>query len=321
MKVSVVMLTYNHEQFIAQAIESVLMQQVNFSYELVIGEDCSTDSTRDIVIQYGERHPETIRLLLREKNLGAMGKPNFVDALRHCQGKYIAMLEGDDYWTSPHKLQKQADYLDNHPECAMCFHSTKVIYDDGRPPHISSPPVYKKPYELRDLLQRNFIATVSVMFRSGLFDEFPSWYYDVPMGDWPLYVLNAEYGKIGYIDEVMSVYRRHAQGCWSSRELTRNLQAGIAMYEVVNAHLDYRYDRIIKAGIFFNSYRIAMEQGKRWSAFVNLMKCLVRSPSHHAVSSWGLSKIILELVAPELYNHLRSRKRAHERSRTQYVKT
>ena len=96
-KVSVAMITYNHERFIAQAIESVLMQQTDFAVELVIGEDCSTDKTRAIVCAYGERYPERIRLLLPERNQGMI--PNFVATMNACQGQYIALLEGDDYWT------------------------------------------------------------------------------------------------------------------------------------------------------------------------------------------------------------------------------
>ena len=110
-KVSVAMITYNHERFIAQAIESVLMQQTDFAVELVIGEDCSTDGTRAIVRDYGERYPERIRLLLPEHNLGMM--PNFVATLKACRGQYVASVEGDDYWTDPHKLQKQVDFLES----------------------------------------------------------------------------------------------------------------------------------------------------------------------------------------------------------------
>lgn len=117
MKVSVLMITYNHEKFIAQAIDSILMQQVNFDYEIVIGEDCSTDGTRAIVIQYQKEYPDKIRLLLPEENLG-MHK-NFVQTFRACQGEYIALLEGDDYWTSPRKLQKQVDFF--RLSSGMCY--------------------------------------------------------------------------------------------------------------------------------------------------------------------------------------------------------
>ena len=128
-KVSVHMITYNHERFIAQAIEGVLMQQTDFAVELVIGEDCSTDGTRAIVRRYGERYPERIRLLLQERNLGA--RANALATLNACRGQYIALCEGDDYWTDPTKLQKQVDFLESHPECSLCFHRVLVVYEDG----------------------------------------------------------------------------------------------------------------------------------------------------------------------------------------------
>lgn len=106
--VTIISLTYNHEKYIAQALESILMQKVNFTYEIVVGEDCSKDRTREILIQYAEKHPDKFHLLLHEKNIGAAKNQNKV--FENCKGKYIAMLEGDDYWTDPYKLQKQVDF-------------------------------------------------------------------------------------------------------------------------------------------------------------------------------------------------------------------
>jgi glycosyltransferase involved in cell wall biosynthesis len=117
-KVSVCMMTYNHERFIAQAIESVLEQKTSFDLELVIGEDCSTDGTRKIVAEYARKYPEKIKAMFRETNLGMTA--NGIQTLRECRGRYIALLEGDDYWTDPLKLQKQVDFLDVHPTCTAC---------------------------------------------------------------------------------------------------------------------------------------------------------------------------------------------------------
>ncbi|MEM6399437.1 MAG: glycosyltransferase family 2 protein, partial [Cyanobacteria bacterium P01_D01_bin.116] len=113
--VSVSLVTFNHEKFIAQAIESVLLQEVDFSYEIIIGEDFSSDKTREIVIEYQKQYPDIIRLILPEENLGYYGQKIFVQTLQACRGKYIALLDGDDYWTTPNKLQQQVDFLDNHP--------------------------------------------------------------------------------------------------------------------------------------------------------------------------------------------------------------
>jgi glycosyltransferase involved in cell wall biosynthesis len=223
MRVSVAMLTYNHERYIAQAIESVLAQR-GVEFELGISEDCSTDRTREIVDEYAARHPDRIRVLPPEPNLGMTRA--FVRGLEAATGRYVALLDGDDYWTSPDKLRIQADYLDAHPECAICFHNVTVRYEDGsvepHPFHTPEPRQYlsrvmPRPVStLADVVRGNFIQTCSVMFRRGLFDAFPSWFTDLAVADWPLHVLNAEHGDIGYIDADMAVYRVHAGGVWSN---------------------------------------------------------------------------------------------------------
>lgn len=242
-KVSILTTTYNHEAYIADAVESMLMQETDFPYELVIGEDCSTDDTRAILFDFKERHPDQIRLLLREENVGR--RRNWMETLDACQGDYVAILEGDDYWTDSCKLQRQVDFLDSHPACALCFHPVlKHFEEDDRPDHRFVPRPGKSTYTMRDLLERNFIATCSVMFRNGLVDRFPDWYRTVPAGDWPLHVLNAQHGEIGYIDRVMAVHRVHEGGVWSPHAASRRLQSKIEVLETIGRHLgsDYRDD-------------------------------------------------------------------------------
>ena len=246
MKISVSIITYNHEDFIGQAIDSVLMQQVNFDYEIVIGEDCSTDHTRDILLDYERRYPDRIRLLLHEKNLGI--HLNAIQTLQACQGEYIAALEGDDYWTSPHKLQKQVDFLDSHPECVICFHNA-VIFDEEKQQEVRQycRPDQKEISTIEDLLVANFIPTCSVMYRNGLIGQFPDEFKKLPMGDWVSHILMAQYGKIGYINEVMGGYRVHAGGAWSGVNPVYRLQMTFEFYDAVDTYLNFKYDKIIKA--------------------------------------------------------------------------
>lgn len=257
MKVSILMITYNQQKFISQAIESVLMQETDFDFELVIGEDCSTDRTREIVTDYQKKYPNIIRLLLPKKNLGMM--QNFVQTFKACNGQYIAILEGDDYWTSPLKLQRQADFLDNHPECSICCNTTIALNEsDPDRSYVIPPPEYQKEVQtLEDLLKLNFVATPSVMFRNSLFPEFPQWFCELELGDYPLHILNAQYGCIGYIPEQMSVYRIHSASNFSSRKIADNLKAVIKLYEVINEHLEYKYDQLIKEMIRY--YQILLK--------------------------------------------------------------
>jgi glycosyltransferase involved in cell wall biosynthesis len=125
--VSVAMITFNHVSYIAQAIEGVLQQKTNFPFELVIGEDCSTDGTRQIVFDYQKKYPHIIRVITSDNNVGM--KQNGVRTMKACQGKYVAFCEGDDYWHHPDKLQKQVDYMESHSGCGMVFTDINIYLD------------------------------------------------------------------------------------------------------------------------------------------------------------------------------------------------
>ncbi len=127
--VSICCITYNHETFIAKAIEGFLMQQTSFPFKIIIGEDYSTDRTRDIVQKYARRHPELINLIISDTNVGILVNERRV--MLEAKGKYIAFCEGDDYWTDPFKLQKQVDFLETHPEYSVCFHRWRNFYPES----------------------------------------------------------------------------------------------------------------------------------------------------------------------------------------------
>jgi len=222
-KVSVCMLTYNHEPFIAQAIESVLMQRTRFLYELVIGEDCSTDGTREIVRRYAEKHPDIIRPLFREQNLG--GHRNFVDTLAHCRGEYVALLEGDDYWTDPYKLQKQAEFLDEHPEYVLvCGNALTIREDEGyQVLRVAKNAPSSFDFGTRELMMFDYpCITLTVMFRNSLVYErdLPQIYYWGVGGDRRLFLLLSLRGKCRYVNDVLGVYRTHSGGVTQIRSRT-----------------------------------------------------------------------------------------------------
>jgi len=216
--VSVCSITYNHEKYISQAIESFLMQKTNFEYEILIGEDCSTDSTRQIVLDYQSRFPDKIRLITSERNVGA--RQNAMRLRKNAVGKYIADCEGDDYWTDPEKLQKQVDYMEAHPECAMCVHAAEIVEMNGETTHqVKKPRIGTGIVPMEDVLRmldQPLFMTSSLMFRKFLMDSPPAWYIESPVGDYPLAVICASQGNIAYLDSVMSVYRRGVPGSWCS---------------------------------------------------------------------------------------------------------
>ncbi|HXX56646.1 MAG TPA: glycosyltransferase [Nitrospirota bacterium] len=297
MKVSVLMITYNHEAYIAGALNSVLMQRVNFDYEIVIGEDCSTDNTRNIAIDYQKKHPDKIRLFLPEKNIGMIG--NFIATYKACEGEYVALLEGDDYWTSPDKLQRQVDFLDAHPECSECFHNVNEVYDTR--PELNHPfhrrRLKKRIFTLSDIISHNFIPTCSTIFRNRLFGEFPEWFSSMPMGDWPLHVLNAEHGTICYMDEILAAHRVHEAGVWSGLENTAILVNSIDAANHMNDHYRSRFQKEINKSVSFWHWKVAQilyERGDIDGAYHHGLKCLVTSPFSRVKTKVRLPKIILK---------------------------
>src|ERR1017187_9329084 len=255
-KVSVLMITYNHEKYIAPAIESVLMQKTDFPYELIIGEDCSTDGTREIVREYSRKHPEIVRAHLREPNLGA--KENSRQIFLASRGKYIALLEGDDYWTSPEKLRIQADVLDAHPQTAICCHRSVWRYQDGSQPDRIWPEIPDGFYELEDILKRHFMNTGSVMFRRVI-DDRPAWHRPLYMGDIPLFVTLAQYGNIRLLPQTMAVYRIHAGGIWSGLDDLAKPSHNRAMFQAFYDHLDPKYRPLLRKRLFWYSYGIGID--------------------------------------------------------------
>jgi glycosyltransferase involved in cell wall biosynthesis len=240
--ISILMITYNHEKYIAQAIESVLMQQVNFKYEIVIGEDCSTDRTKDIVVDYQEKYRDRIKLLLQAKNAGM--HRNFIDTYYSCRGKYIALLEGDDYWTDPHKLQKQVEFLEKNPDFAICFHNMQIIYEDEPHRNRLSNINQQEITTIENLAYGNYIYTASCVFRKYL-SEIPDWFYQCPVGDYPLHLLNAQYGKIKFIDEVMGIYRVHKGGIWENKSWSYRCEKWVELLENIKNKFDKNINQII----------------------------------------------------------------------------
>jgi glycosyltransferase involved in cell wall biosynthesis len=279
--VSVHMITYNHAPYIAQAIEGVLQQKTSFPFELVIGEDCSNDETREVVFEFQLKFPGLIRVITSDKNVGMI--MNWCRTMKGCRGKYIALCEGDDYWTSPIKLQKQVDFLDSHSGCSACFHNVNVEYvNNPEKNHIFHNTKMKNIFTLLDIVSNHFIPTCSTIFRAGLFGEFPDWYSKIPMGDWPLHVLNAQHGDYGYIDEILATYRVHDGGVWSSQNRVDILEKTIVAENLVNCYLNYKYKHIFrhKKSKWYEEIALIELKKKNISGYVNAaVKSVINNPS------------------------------------------
>jgi glycosyltransferase involved in cell wall biosynthesis len=246
-KVSVLLVTYDHARYVERALESVLAQDLGAPFEVLVSEDCSTDGTRAIVERWQARHPERIRLLLSERNL----KSNAVVArgFHAARGEYVALIDGDDYWTSPRKLATQAAFLDAHPDHVLCFCNAAVVDGEGRPmgDRRWTPATQPARATLADLWGGNFIATSAAMVRRSALPAIPAWYDGCfPVTDWPLYVHYAEHGDIGYIPEVMAAYRLHAGGLYSPLPAEAKLRSVDRLYRVMNDGTERRHEAVAR---------------------------------------------------------------------------
>ncbi len=256
MKVSVCVPTYNHEKYIAQMLDGALMQQTDFAFEIVVGDDASTDSAPAIIEEYAQRFPDKIRAYLHPQNLGPKdpkefgGRNNVLFLLKACRGQYVALCEGDDYWTDPFKLQKQVDFLEAHPDFAICHHDLEIIYEDGSESHSFNPKTQKLISGIEDLLEdRWFVGTASLMYRNFFQEEeFADWHHRAAAGDWALVIQLAARGGIGYIPEVMGNYRKHRGGLSNVHAVTNAyfLRNRRQMFADVNEWLSYKYNDTVQ---------------------------------------------------------------------------
>lgn len=248
--VSVCIQTYNHGKYIRQCLESILTQKTNFDFEILLGEDASKDGTRGICIEYAEKYPKKIRLFLhhRENNISIGGSPtgrfNFLYNLFSAQGKYIAICDGDDYWTDPYKLQKQMDFLEGNEEYVIHSSAAKVLKNEILTDELRGSEE-NKVFVLEDFYEKNNLVTATVMFKNiGI----ESSYFNnkIAFGDWMLYVylLNKSKLKAYRSNEIFSIYRVHSGGVHSSMsKLNNHLNQA---YQIANVKKHVKYKKTPK---------------------------------------------------------------------------
>lgn len=289
-KISVCTVTYNHADYIAQAIESVLMQRgPDLEIEMVIGEDMSTDDTRLIVADYARRYPDIIKPLFHERNLGpSINSRTCFDA---CTGEFIAALEGDDYWTDPNKLRLQVAALRARPDCAFCFHDAESFVEGSldvawtfseRFSHIlPAAGGASQSYSQLDLARWGwFIPTASMLFRaSSLPQPMPAWFEGVHSGDFTLQLLSTRHGSALYLPLIMSRYRLHPTSITSTTSNTlyqfeRHIHAGKMFQQHVFSPEHRKHADIYLAQQYRNYANFLGERGKRWQYLRYLAKAL-----------------------------------------------
>ena len=218
--VSVVMIAYNSSRYIGQAIEGVVRQRRDFDVQLVICDDASTDSTAEVVADWSRRYPGVIDYHRNERNLGVQG--NYLEAFRHCRGRYLAMCDADDYWCCRTKLARQVAYMEEHPGCALTYHRVINYYEATGEMSLSNGGGMVE-RSAQGLAARNVITNLSVMYRADLLDlrNLPEWLGEIRLLDYAMHMLYAQHGSVHYMSRPMGVYRHLPTAIWSLAEQSR----------------------------------------------------------------------------------------------------
>lgn len=238
--VSVVMITYNHERYIEQAVRSVLMQQADFDIEIIVGEDASTDATREVLRGLVREATPQLSIIEHDKNIGMQA--NFAASYLAARGEYIAILEGDDYWSRSDKLSIQVAAMEQNPHWSLCFHRVAKVDEGGRRCGAPFPARVRRETSTEDLLVTNYVPTCSILLRRSAVPVLPTWWRETTIGDWPLCVLASEQGALGFLPEVMACYRLHGASTFAAQSRLDRYERTLGMVRVLEKHLNGRFE-------------------------------------------------------------------------------
>ena len=280
--VSIRCITYNHEPYIRQCLDGFVMQKTNFRFEAIVHDDASTDGTADIIREYAEKYPDIIKPIFESENQYSKHDGSLSRIMDEaCTGKYIALCEGDDYWTDPNKLQIQVDFLENHPDYSMCWHDAPIVSENdglekGNHRRYKSDATCK----VKDIIEGGgeYIPTASMLYRREIRDNIPKELLNQYVGDYPLQLLFALSGKVFYFDNRMSVYRIEVPQSWSHR-MNSNYADKMKklwfnekkMYDDFNRYSFYKYDHAFKQREYLLLFKLLWnlkdytEAGHYWS--------------------------------------------------------
>ncbi len=239
MKVSVVVLCYNHELYISKTLESIVSQRTNFEFEILIGDDCSKDKSRKIIDKFHFEFPKKIRKIYPSSNLGPNG--NYLNCFNETKGKYIAFCEGDDYWIDTYKLQKQVDFLEQNPKYGGVSTNNRWLIENE---HSFRDSILEEgEITFEDLCESNLLNSQTILFRKSLVKNI-EWMKDLKIGDWPLHLLVANQQPYYRLQEITAVYRVHDGGVHSLLQEEVKLRNRVEALAAVLENLDLSKERL-----------------------------------------------------------------------------
>lgn len=276
-KISICCLCYNHSQYISQTFESFLVQKGNFEIEIVVFDDCSTDNSREIIMMYKKKYPEKFNLIFPEKNTYKQGKTAFFDIIKNAKGEYVAFCEGDDYWISETKLNKQLEFIKKNPDINLVFHPALTLYDNGKIENNGYGEYRKKEnHSFECILNESgaYMPMASIFARRSLyikwFERFPKFFSE---NTWhsTIQILGAYKNGAGYLPETLSVYRSMHEGSWSYN-ICRSSIAAIKDFESfcirnrkLNEITNYEYNNIFNQVLLDRTFKLAKRKNIKMS--------------------------------------------------------
>ncbi|WP_391116736.1 glycosyltransferase [Psychrobacillus sp. L3] len=269
--VSISCITYNHEKFIADAIDSFLMQETNFKFEILIHDDASTDRTAYKIREYEKKYPDLIKTIYQTENQYSKGVLVSRFNYERAKGKYLAICEGDDFWTDPNKLQKQVDYMEKHPECSLCVHAGNLVSASERKLLSQNRPNSKnKIFTVAETIEGGggLFLTNSMLCLTEFVQNRPNFIENAPVEDYPLAINLSLRGTVYYIDEFMSSYRVGDSGSWTARNLSsfekkiKHFNEIADMLDEINRYTNFQYENVLTRTKKRNQFSLLLEQRK-----------------------------------------------------------
>lgn len=292
--VSISVTAYQHAAFLAECLDSILAQRTSFPYEILLGEDGSTDGTREIAIRYAEAHPDKIRLFLRDRSQVIMidgratGRGNFLNNFQHARGRYLCHLDGDDFWNDPERLRIMVERMEAESDLSMAFHNAWNLLPNGRQVDYVRQWTGTGPLRVRysgdDLITQNWIPTGGLIWRIGGERDVPEVWRTTIAGDWVINLFFAQRGPIGCIDKHMSVRRVHGGGLISGMDPVRKMELNLRMLGIVDRFTHAKHSQPIakrRVEILTEALRACVLNGRTADAR-GIWKQLSGSPSYSA---------------------------------------
>ena len=270
---------YNQEKYIGACLDGFVMQKTTFKYEIIVHDDASTDNTPSIIADYAQKYPDLVKPIFETENQRSKKDGSLRRIINNaCVGKYIAMCDGDDYWTDPYKLQKQVDFLESHPDFTLCFHSAAVLIENNSKKYIDCEHIVEREYFTNDIFPHWIIPTASVVCRREVFSA-PIVHRELLLyGDIATFLQAAKLGRLWGMSEQMSVYRINSGGV-TQKKKNPDYKRWISHERCLRMNFPDIDKRVINNNIAGYFYSLAKNAGNPFDAFVQYSLSFINSPS------------------------------------------